>query len=936
MPDTNRLKRQLVSALLDEPARIATGRAYAVDPVSRTATVRMGGSASGVTLEIVAQDLANELANRVRAGDTPTVSIENGKVVGWPSTVGTVVRAGHSPALAPPQQPAGGSRLRAPLWGDPPLTGLVMGVIVRWQAIMSPSVIGYRVMVVEAGGTTTYETVSSDTTQVSLMGIAPGSVTVQVQAMGVGGVAGDWSSPQSSTVLADTEPPPPPTGLSLNWQSGAADTDLLIAWAHPTPLPSDWAGYDIEIRNASDSSLRRTVTLDGLPRSFRYTLAMNMADGAPAGLLAQPDLQVAIRSRDIYGNVSAWVTTTATFPALATPTVAPGLSTIFKQVNVSLPATPNFVDRTEVLVTPGNLTLQLAPGTTTANFFGQTGVTYTVDYRYVDVFGRFTTSSPSASIVVARNEIGFDDLGALEQIKATSSNPARTTAQCEALIDNKLFDQAFTTQAGELITFEFPIATRIAGILIYTPTAQTPQWVLRFENLAGTEFTLGSNFATQHSVIGTTNNMILRLLPAGNTTHYMEETTQSVGGYFLREYRFGDSNDTPSLRKPQAITTRRLSIHFFTATPIAEIRILTYEAANTFVGRRMYLNEGLQIESNATSTGFQITSAGLIGYNNGIEQARIDASDGRLKAAGGVVTLDSQGISIAPGLLPVNGLRLGAGWVGARREGTTLGVTTIEASYNGDGSGRGLISLRGAPATLGGAGAYVDIDGGVGITLATDIPGGGGSISLSTPALYLSTPFVQMSGFAGTLRDFHFASSGVGRWSLRIDNTAESGADQGSNFQIISRTDAGEFKAAILTINRATGYTRLTGRLGIARNPATYPLEVQGSAWKSDGSTTWLTSSDARTKRNVRAWSRGLAAIRALPDMQAWEYNGQGGTAAGQRAIGLMAEAVRTVIPEAVTETEQDIDGQRVLAIDYHPILMALIAAVKELATRMT
>lgn len=44
---------------------------------------------------------------------------------------------------------------------------------------------------------------------------------------------------------------------------------------------------------------------------------------------------------------------------------------------------------------------------------------------------------------------------------------------------------------------------------------------------------------------------------------------------------------------------------------------------------------------------------------------------------------------------------------------------------------------------------------------------------------------------AGTLRDMNFSTAGVTRWTVRAESTAEGGADAGSNFNLIARTDAG-------------------------------------------------------------------------------------------------------------------------------------------------
>lgn len=65
--------------------------------------------------------------------------------------------------------------------------------------------------------------------------------------------------------------------------------------------------------------------------------------------------------------------------------------------------------------------------------------------------------------------------------------------------------------------------------------------------------------------------------------------------------------------------------------------------------------------------------------------------------------------------------------------------------------------------------------------------------------------FVAINGTAGTTRALYLQSSGSTRWAIEADTTAESGANAGSNFALVSYTDAGAILQTIMTVNRATG-----------------------------------------------------------------------------------------------------------------------------------
>ena len=70
-------------------------------------------------------------------------------------------------------------------------------------------------------------------------------------------------------------------------------------------------------------------------------------------------------------------------------------------------------------------------------------------------------------------------------------------------------------------------------------------------------------------------------------------------------------------------------------------------------------------------------------------------------------------------------------------------------------------------------------------------------------------------GGAGKVRDMLWSSGGLPRWILRATSTAETGSDVGSDFQIISRDDYGNFKAAVATITRSNSAVALAGHVAV-------------------------------------------------------------------------------------------------------------------------
>lgn len=68
---------------------------------------------------------------------------------------------------------------------------------------------------------------------------------------------------------------------------------------------------------------------------------------------------------------------------------------------------------------------------------------------------------------------------------------------------------------------------------------------------------------------------------------------------------------------------------------------------------------------------------------------------------------------------------------------------------------------------------------------------------------------VSINSAAGNGRDIIWQSAGVPRWIMRITSTAESGANAGSNWELLARDDAGNHIATVFSVIRATGAVTL-------------------------------------------------------------------------------------------------------------------------------
>jgi hypothetical protein len=118
-----------------------------------------------------------------------------------------------------------------------------------------------------------------------------------------------------------------------------------------------------------------------------------------------------------------------------------------------------------------------------------------------------------------------------------------------------------------------------------------------------------------------------------------------------------------------------------------------------------------------------------------------------------------------------------------------------------------------------------------------------------------------------------------------------------------------------------------TGNVGIGiADPGSYKLYVNGDAAKPNGGS-WSTPSDRRLKETEGVYGYGLSEVSQLSPVR---YRYQEGNALSlptdKEFVGLIAQDVEKVIPEAVDKNDQGY-----LLLNNDPIIWAMLNAIKEL-----
>ncbi|HMB37419.1 MAG TPA: tail fiber domain-containing protein [Methylomirabilota bacterium] len=171
-----------------------------------------------------------------------------------------------------------------------------------------------------------------------------------------------------------------------------------------------------------------------------------------------------------------------------------------------------------------------------------------------------------------------------------------------------------------------------------------------------------------------------------------------------------------------------------------------------------------------------------------------------------------------------------------------------------------------------------------------------------------------------------------------------SGVGSGATFseQAIWRAEATENWTASARGTRWVAYMTPIGSTTVTGSFAYFDsagsLFITGPTGQKASGTTWANPSDPRLKQDIAPYAAGLAEIAQLEPIT-YRLKAQPD---GPLCYGFDAEKVRDVFPECVSETSMKLDPADeeptpgVLTFDMHPILVALVNAVKDLAARVS
>jgi len=114
-------------------------------------------------------------------------------------------------------------------------------------------------------------------------------------------------------------------------------------------------------------------------------------------------------------------------------------------------------------------------------------------------------------------------------------------------------------------------------------------------------------------------------------------------------------------------------------------------------------------------------------------------------------------------------------------------------------------------------------------------------------------------------------------------------------------------------------------------------LILAGSTAQKATGTAWSNPSDQRLKSNISDYPKGTAELMQVR-VREWEYNGKGGTVAGTKGLGVIADEIMTVLPNTVDnyEAKLNVDDEETAQIkkfDATEITWLLVKTTQEQQT---
>jgi hypothetical protein len=111
------------------------------------------------------------------------------------------------------------------------------------------------------------------------------------------------------------------------------------------------------------------------------------------------------------------------------------------------------------------------------------------------------------------------------------------------------------------------------------------------------------------------------------------------------------------------------------------------------------------------------------------------------------------------------------------------------------------------------------------------------------------------------------------------------------------------------------------------------------NCYKTGSTTAWIIASDARIKKNITAYTKGLAELKQI-NIKNFEFNGLGNSIDGAKGLGVIADEIQQVLPNSVGTNKVKLnkdDAERVdlKHFDSTELVYLLVNAVKELNAKV-
>jgi hypothetical protein len=134
-------------------------------------------------------------------------------------------------------------------------------------------------------------------------------------------------------------------------------------------------------------------------------------------------------------------------------------------------------------------------------------------------------------------------------------------------------------------------------------------------------------------------------------------------------------------------------------------------------------------------------------------------------------------------------------------------------------------------------------------------------------------------------------------------------------------------------------YTFAAAGSNIAFLTSSGNFEITGATATKASGTTWANPSDVRLKDNIASFTKGLDVLTQI-NPKTWVYNGKGGTTAGTKGLGVIADEVQNIIPESVDTYKAKLNKNDSIEIDIKrfdatEITWLLVNSVKELKAEL-